>query len=41
MVTDPGTKITSVSWIHGYLKEIPIDLISKIYLFISTIPLTA
>lgn len=41
MITDPDTKITTVSWIHGYIKEIPIDFISKIYSSILTISLTA
>lgn len=38
MITDPDTKITTISWIHGYIEEIPVDLISKIY---SSISLTA
>lgn len=41
MITDPDTKITTVSWIHGYIEETSGDLISKIYPSISTIPLTA
>lgn len=41
MITDPDTKITTISWIHGYIEEIPVDLISKIYSSISTISLTA
>lgn len=40
IVTDLGTRIISISWIYSYMKKIPVDLISKIYLFISTIPLT-
>ncbi len=40
MVIDSGIKMTSVSWIHGYMKGIFVDFISKIYPFISTIPLT-
>lgn len=41
MVTDPGIKITFVSWIHDYMKEVHMDLIFEIYLFILTVPLTA
>lgn len=41
MITDPDTKITTVSWIHDYMEGTPVDLISKIYPFISTVPLIA
>lgn len=40
IITDLNTKITNVSWTNGYIEKTPIDLISKIYLFIATIPLT-
>lgn len=40
IITNPNTKITSVFWIHGYMKRISIDLISKIYFSTLTILLT-
>lgn len=40
IITDPDIKITNVPWTYDYMEKIPMDLISKIYLFIAIIPLT-